>query len=698
MRYTMDKSTINVIYDAINDVLGGTNPNQMLSLTIPGTILNKETYKYDIKKEKPMRIIAEESRLANKLFDVTYVTGSDNGRQLATQYQSALDTLSPVINSTLLKLKDKLRGILESPASYTFDDGKKFSGTLQQLFYILYGDYVDEKKNWAEAQNEKKSELQTLYPGNTEAASAKRQEAYLEWYQTMAESYLLKIQVKRGKILGIFSVNDMKIIEGILDSGTGQEIEQAKMMLENAKKYNPDGGYVYPVTLQPSDWFESLDSNMNFIDLLKTSEAYMMEYKILFNKRSNLLRKIKLFEKKNKNKDIAESLTALEENQKAFDEAKEKATVALTDGTEVALVGILDFVDASEKNPDDLTQNEQEQTKLSKSNLIKNKEKLTEITNALKESAAAITNYTNATQKLADAAKTAIQNQTQDYTLELEDSYLDLADLEEQIKIVKLNIDAAMKKEGIEGINETLFPDSNDKRFTEILIETNSTEMSTKSNSNSSSDVSSCGVHFLFGGYSSDTSTSSSSNDEALSKSDMTVKIGFLTTKVSIVRNWFNPGVFTLTKDMYRNSSAIISDGSMSPSTQKNSIFPCYPTAFIIAKDISLSFSFTESETSCFKSALESHAAKGGGFFCFRGSSASSTSSSESKADEKGKHVEVSIKLPGPQIIGYYQEIVPTDSSRPLNNDASLNNSILDLVKYYNDLKKDDQNTTEELI
>ena len=37
-------SAIDIIYDQINNVLGGTNGEQMLCLTIPGTVLDKKTF------------------------------------------------------------------------------------------------------------------------------------------------------------------------------------------------------------------------------------------------------------------------------------------------------------------------------------------------------------------------------------------------------------------------------------------------------------------------------------------------------------------------------------------------------------------------------------------------------------------------------------------------------------------------------
>lgn len=230
----------------------------MLCLTIPGTVLDEKTYFYDTRFEKPLKVAANESRLDNKMFDVSTVTGSDNGRTLSQQFLSALDELTPKMNQRLIQAKDELRELLRMPKSYQMEDGTTVNGTLQQAFYYLYGEYVKEKKNWADMQNREKARLEEKYPGSGDEVCNQRQEAFLNWYQTVAESYLLDIQVKRGKVLSIFSPNDMKIIEGILDSGSGAEVEEAWEQVENARKFDPDGGYVYPVTLFPVSKYKYL--------------------------------------------------------------------------------------------------------------------------------------------------------------------------------------------------------------------------------------------------------------------------------------------------------------------------------------------------------------------------------------------------------------------------------------------------------
>lgn len=123
---TTEPSFLDTIYNKINDVIGGDNPNQYFCLTLPGTQLSPEDYSYDIKGEKPAHVKANESKLVNKLFDASFITASDNGRRLQNQYKTALSMLSPKLNRDLFEMKVQLRKVLMTPYQYDFGDGNEW--------------------------------------------------------------------------------------------------------------------------------------------------------------------------------------------------------------------------------------------------------------------------------------------------------------------------------------------------------------------------------------------------------------------------------------------------------------------------------------------------------------------------------------------------------------------------------------------
>lgn len=289
-----NKRFIDIVYDKIHEVIGGSNPNQFFLLTLPGQALSAQDFAYDYKNNAPKgpTVEANESRLANKLFDPCRITGGDNGLTLPYQYRSALDALSPKLNGKLANAKNELRRLLLSEYPYDFGDEVQKSYTLQEVFFRLYDDWVEAMQKWSELQNKQKKELRQKYPNNTQEDNVKYNDAYLEWYETVAESYLNAINEKMSKILSVFSPNDMKILEGILDSGSGAELQQARQTLINTEKITPDGGYVYPVKFNPTNWFELLTTSFTPIDLLESPAAIATKMQSLSSRRLKLAAQI----------------------------------------------------------------------------------------------------------------------------------------------------------------------------------------------------------------------------------------------------------------------------------------------------------------------------------------------------------------------------------------------------------------------
>ena len=90
-------------------------------------------------------------------------------------------------------------------------------------------------------------------------------------------------------VLNVFSPSDMNIINAILNCGVGGEIEIARNTLDMVQELNPDGGYVYTVSLYPSNWFDLLDSSFTGVDLLESPAALSQRMRLLQMQRNNIL-------------------------------------------------------------------------------------------------------------------------------------------------------------------------------------------------------------------------------------------------------------------------------------------------------------------------------------------------------------------------------------------------------------------------
>lgn len=237
------------------------------------------------------------------------------------------------------------------------------------------------------------------------------------------------------------------------------------------------------------------------------------------------------------------------------------------------------------------------------------------------------------------------------------------------------------------------------QRFMEMQLSFSSDDMSSSSSTDTSFSHSSWGVDLFFGSVGGSSSSSSSVTAKSSFDSSTEIKIGLKAAKVDIDRGWMNPGVFKLTDNMNRISKVKVSEGPMSTdddksvkwdnvSTMNEAIFPAFPTAFIIAKDISITFKVSESSMSAVHSVMDSKSVTGGGFLCFSASKSTSSHSDHQSFHSKTKGQVINIKMPGPQILGWYLETVPTDNSEQLTDAAASGNQELNILQYVNKIKE----------
>lgn len=681
-----NKSLVDIMYDKINEVIGGDNANQYFCMTFPATILAKESYEYDFKngRAKPLTVEMKESRLANKMFDPCNITGADNGRSLAQQYSSALDMLTPKLNQKIQDAKTNLRDMLMSPYPYDFGKGVETGLTLQQVFYRLYDRWVEMKKEWSKIQSDKKAELMKKYSSGSKEDNEKLQNDYLEWYETVAESYLEGLNEQYGKLLAVFSPNDMKIIEGVLESGSGAELEEAREMLNNVRKSNPNGGYIYPITLFPENWFELLDNSFTGVDLLASPEALSEKMYLLSNQKLNLTSQI------NSLSSALPESDELKEKIKAVKDAKDKVEQSEKDlidnygqGAKAVLNAALSI--ASVMGGGGVAVSVLERL-VSKSD-IKNTNGLVDaLTKSINATSESQTKYINASQDLAEAQEeyikaknlVALKELIEPLKSQLKDIDLQISELNNQIQM-STAINNSDIKDGDGGVT----PNSVPKGYTQITITAASKSMDKSSSQSASSSTRSSGAGFFFCGAKSESGSAQSAYESFSQDESCTVQIGMSVAKVEIERDWFNPGVFALSGDMYNVSSQKFApEESYSDFDQKRfyemnkCVFPAYPTAFVVARDVTVKLTTSQAISSSTSSAMEEHASSGGGFLFFSARKSSSSSSSSSSAHVQSVGNSVTIRFTDPQVLGYYMEATAPDKSTYIDNKTSADSQI----------------------
>lgn len=231
-------------------------------------------------------------------------------------------------------------------------------------------------------------------------------------------------------------------------------------------------------------------------------------------------------------------------------------------------------------------------------------------------------------------------------------------------------------------VKESIAPKKVPKGFMQVVIEESASTMNNSSNKSASSSASTCGANFFFCGCSSSESSSASIFESYTASEKCTIEIGMSVAKVEIERDWFNPGLFALTGDMYNVTSRKIAPNNVSKSEfdgdrllkMADCVFPSFSTAFVVARDVTVRLTTEKAVSSETAMAMEQHAAKGGGFLFFSGSKSSSSSASASGAHVSSKSNSTTIRFTDPQIIGYYIEATPADNSISLDSPSASDN------------------------
>ncbi len=517
---------------------------------------------------------------------------------------------------------------------------------------------------------------------------------------------MLKVQEKLGKVLNVFSPGDMEIITGILDSGAGREIAEARQTLANVQKLNPDGGYVYPVTLYPENWFNLLDTSFTPIDLLESPTALAQQLSVLMVQRSNLAMTIDSFLNILPDPAMLTDLKAKQENaEKALQEAKDAVAKVYSDITSDTLKLIIDIIGRS-NDKDKGTALAGTTSRILNIDPDKAKNIITALAGNASRCMKAQDDLIAAAQNATDRALEYFQQknllQYKQMLLPLQTQLArtesDIADIRQQIGLSTVMQQANKPKDGSD-VTPNVVPD----RFAQVLIESTMASVRQSSSNATSASASSSHSSFFFGGYSSSRSHRESVDSSQSETSNIKIQIGMSIAKVGIGREWFNPGVFLLTKDMYNTSSKKISPNSKGKPFQKERFdamndcaFPCFPVAFIIARDVTIKFSSDTSMSNSFAQSVEDHSSSGGGFFIFGGNSSSSSNSSRSNSCATSSANSVTVRFTSPQILGYYLEATPADESVTLSEVRSGNSdyiSILDFIKNFQ-IMLDDYNST----
>ena len=94
-------------------------------------------------------------------------------------------------------------------------------------------------------------------------------------------------------------------------------------------------------------------------------------------------------------------------------------------------------------------------------------------------------------------------------------------------------------------------------------------------------------------------------------------------------------------------------------------MLPAFPTGFVVAKDVTIRIQSSKEESESSRQYMENHEASGGGIFGFRHNSSNSSRSQSESAYFGSSANYFYIRIPGPQILGWFLELTPADNASP---------------------------------
>jgi hypothetical protein len=683
-------------YDQINQTFG--QGEQVFVMEFPSRYLKKENYLYKTDSpyavlKRPQIVLEEEFRLVDDLFDPYKVVGGPNGRKLSVTYELALNSFVPKFPETSDFLKDqaKIRSWLKEKVTDTIGD-VEFTGARMEMFHKLNSIYLEAKAKW---EKEKEEEMKK-----------KNAEDYSRWLTHIAPVKEAEIQALYDDLVVRGYYHEVKSDLGYLDVKTAAEqLEDAKARMRNSSMSSLDESEtIYPVQLQPLDWAEALDTNFEPEDLTHSKET--LQYKLL-DKKSQLSKldtqlQMLLTAKTGDAKEYEEKVQQAREK---LDKAQTKLLFSYSDS--IGTIAKMVLAKYNFKIPEDFSHIKKDITDeiKKKAGIPIDDTDVDNIINLNKDIISAQQEMENATRALnylqmkkveaesTDTEKNILVLQNQIKQLNDEIKYLEAIVFSPISRVEAPKKDVPDDKKENDENEENDETDDKDKlpitninllptmppagRWTDLVISYSENETAT-SNSVSST---SANVNFssFFGLVKGSSSSALSKFSSSMHTKNLVIDIGLRVTKVNINRGgWFNPEFFTFTDGMYRilQGNSKVSNGSPKLRKDKDffeddqlealrtgTIMPSYPISFLVAKDITISIQLDKTNIEDAKQAFESQSAVMTNVFCFSASGGASHSSSGESHFSGIVGSKLVIKIPGPQIIGWFLEFVPEDRS-----------------------------------
>jgi hypothetical protein len=696
------QSPVDMMYNAFAGVFGNSNPMQLFSLVWPGTILDYAPYQIPASHTGPLPTTVEvaQSILFDQYYPVAPITQPD-GTKVSDRYKQALEAYGPIPNESLLDLQRVIRQRLDQKTTIDIN-GVLTQVTLLEKFSILQERWIEKKQQWAKLKSDTFDRFKTQ-------GDADWWDEYIEWYEHNAEGYIEGITAAYSRMVADFPLNEFEDALAILDTHDAAALLRAKQALRNSAIPLPPeiGDRFFATQAVPSDWGNVLKPSTNFTDLLASPEA-QQRYLDLCIEQLNMqvfawnavLAQIPLISKDS----ITTALNEFQVASNAYYEATSNLIKTYTDNTVLAVKTYLQYKQGSDEQK--MAGANELAKKLSLENGKQNKP-VTDWSKVAEDVGAAQKKLIDDTasmvksgQRLAETASAYLKTKAGEGLRELIIPVL--SKLQAQLDIVVRqiqNLDSSAgrtvvlnsKPNGLAGgvKDDSQFSSVADaldnQRWTEVTFTIKTSDMSTQSETSTSFSQTNWNVDLFFGSAGGQDRSASEQFASKFMDAESEIQVGMLATKVLIERPWMHPEIFTMTKNYFKavnmvvtNNSAVTRGALLSHALGGNTtlaeaeknctalnqgVFPAYPVALLLVKDVTIKLKAKIDKTEALQAHSERTVNNGGGFLCFSVSKAEASTSDTKAINSYAMAGDYVFRIPAPQIIGVWNQILPQDQS-----------------------------------
>lgn len=697
---------MNLIYQNVNQLLGA--GNQLFAMEFPARPLNARDYEYNTDDcystlTKPYTVQEKEFLLSDQLYDLSPVVQGTNGERLSTVFDTVINNYVPRLEALKSFVSDQknLREWLLTPVQ---DEVRGETKTMSRMAMAreLYDEFLERRNEWYS----KKNEVYEKYKATDDL------DGYAKWLSSEGLVQEEKISNFYNDAVVRGHYHEVLTLLGFLNVASPSEaLENTKQKIRSSLRRSLDGSTdIYPVQFQPSDWFKALRPNLSPKDLTMATDSLVAEYRA----KQQRLRSLQAQLSEQTVIEVSpEERTRLEnevENCRLRLSQAQQELIAQYGSGAVSAVKAVIGIYKNTADPFAKVQEVIQKTRSAKEGKLEGTEKRIytllqdlagDVVDNVVKSCQAQETLLQRISQLNDARMACSEAKVRDMTLQKQR-------IEEQIQTVQADLDflaplvtgtiAQAGGENAEALGASLLTASDeaqDENFTDVIIKSDQSGSFSSNAGASSSSQSSWNLGGWF--WSAGGSHSAQSASESQKKLDLNKKleIGFRVKKVSIDRGgWFNPTIFKLsdnyyrladirvskglTKDDIRDASAagvnsgarlkslVTYDAEVDGQTKKLSyVLPAFPTGFVIAKDITIRIQSSQSESESNRSYMEQSDARSGGIFGFRASTAGSSKSQSESAYFGSTENYFYIRIPGPQVLGWFLELTPADNASP---------------------------------